>query len=165
METAQLWLTIISSLFGLSGTVIGVVAWIYKRGETDAASTKSLAGIKEDVGKLEKMLKEAKDERHDQFKELESKLDKRILDVDQRFREVDQKIAALQGAINLLRDQRGEDRQYLLENYMKVDDIDKIEVRVLQNQKTILDAVSKLESKLDRVLEGGNMKLIPHRSS
>ncbi|MDE4913461.1 hypothetical protein PQI07_22535 [Methylobacterium sp. 092160098-2] len=165
METAQVWLTIVTSLFGLSGTLIGVVSWIYKRGETDAASTKSLAGIKADVGKLEKMLKEAKDERHDQFKELESKLEKRILDVDQRFREVDQKIAALQGAINLLRDQRGEDRQYLLENYMKVDDIDKIEVRVLQNQKTILDAVSKLEGKLDRVLEGGNTKLIPHRSS
>ncbi|EIZ87150.1 hypothetical protein WYO_0187 [Methylobacterium sp. GXF4] len=158
MDSVQTWLTVVTSLFGLSGTLIGVISFIYKRGETDAASTKSLAGLKDDVGKLEKMLKEAASERQEQFKELEIKLDKRILDSDARFREVDQKIAALQGGINLLRDQRGEDRQYLLEHYMKVDDIDKIETRVLQNQKSIIEAVQKLETKLDRVLEHGIVK-------
>lgn len=164
MESVQTWLTILGALFGLCGTLVGVVGFIYKRGETDASASKSIADLKSDFDDFRAMLKEAAKERLEQFKELESKLDKRIVDVDVRFKEVDQKIAGLQGAINLLRDQRHDDRNYLLEHYMKIEDIDKIETRVLSNQKVILDAVTKLETKLDRVLESGSVKLLPHRS-
>lgn len=153
MDSIQTWFAILGSLFGLCGTLVGVVGFIYRRGSSDATSAQAVTELKSDFDDLRAMLKDAAKERHEQFRELESKLDKRIVDVDVRFKEVDQKIAGLQGAINLLRDQRHDDRNFLLENYMKVDDIDKIENRVLLNQKTILEAVAKLEGKLDRVLE------------
>lgn len=72
-----------------------------------------------------------------------------------KFEQVDTetgaKVAALQGAINLMRDQHHELREHLATSYMKREEIQTMERRITDSQTALRADINKLDGKIDIV--------------
>jgi hypothetical protein len=81
-----------------------------------------------------------------QTDQLETEVDARFAKTEM---ETSAKVAALQGSINLMRDQHHELREHLATSYMKREEILQMERRVVDGQTNIMARIDKFETRLD----------------
>jgi ElaB/YqjD/DUF883 family membrane-anchored ribosome-binding protein len=157
-------INIISGLTGVVGTIAAVIGFTYKRGGEEAVSQQKLTALQKQITDFQELLKDftnAAEKKHDA---LDNKLEKRIVEVDAKLkevherierngREIDAKFAAYGAFERLFSERLAEERQFLVENYMKREDIMMMETRQQKGQDDIFKHFDKLEKKLDHYIE------------
>jgi chromosome segregation ATPase len=136
------------------GQIILFISFIWKRSGAESeqrgrieTNTSRLAALEVQVDARAKQIELAAAARAEQV-EMAATARAEQLDT-----ELTAKLSALQGTINLTRDQHHELREHLAVNYMKREEINAMERRVTDGQTALKADISKLDTKLDQVLK------------